>query len=321
MLLPVVGFVGVAYYWSRIEQVSPPRGGGMFVERVKLITASGRSREAGASHSLVVTVDHLSPKPRFWGNPFQLHGGLRSFQKPIHLRVSVKGVKPDDCIASLGEVIWAHDGKREVILQNGRSVIDRGGDYQKGKYVFVQDLDLQKIGPEGEVTFHGAYVVAGRPALEIRRVIRKAAEKLTFDGSRYTCGNVVSVTAGNWMTINSSVPSRAGGFKTMTEDVVAVAVRVRQSRKPIVHPKRFPLVYDVEIVDGKGRVHPYFKGGFTTMGTSLGDAQNLPPEQVELKITPTLAANFKPTNPLTLRGKVSIDDNWPIPFSVRLQKH
>lgn len=77
--------------------------------------------------------------------------------------------------------------------------------------------------------------MAGQPALEIRRVIRKNKEKLTFDQSHCICGNLVSVTAGNWMTINRVVRGGAGGSKTVTEDVVDVAVRVRMAPKPVVY--------------------------------------------------------------------------------------
>lgn len=186
LLLPVLGFMGGAFYWRRVEKVSDPNGSEMFVEKVEVKTASGTKREGGDSHDLVVTIDHPWPKPRFWNTCCNIHGGLTSLKKPIRIEGHIPGDKPENYISSLGEVIWTHDGKNEVLKQNWGKLSIGSARLQDGKYVFTHSLALQKANSQGEITFHGAYVIAGRPALEIRRVIRKSGQELLFDESRDT---------------------------------------------------------------------------------------------------------------------------------------
>lgn len=308
LLLPVLVFVGGAFYWRRVEKVSALNGSEMFIEKVELKTALGRSRESGSSHVLMVTIDHPWPKPRFWNHCCNISGGLNSLKKPLKIESLIRGSKPEDYIAAQGELIWNHEGKSEVLKRDGRPLVYGDGGFKDGKYVFGHSLALQNVGPQGEIVFHGAYIVAGRPALEIRRVIRKKGEVLAFDSSRNTGGTIVSITPQQWIS-----PSNV---KRNYADVV---FHIRRPEMPADGKRRGALIYACELVDGKGRVYEAYTGNDSfIVAWGDGDNENLPLNEVNSRVVPTLNGNFNPPGPLTLRGKVSIDDNWPIPFSIKL---
>lgn len=70
----------------------------------------------------------------------------------------------------------------------------------------------------------------------------------------------------------------------------------------------------MELLDGHGQIlKPYSTPGFHN-GWSWTPNPGLQQPVINLYFAPAL----KTTNPLTLRGKVSVDDAWPIPFSLRL---
>ncbi|RYX81387.1 hypothetical protein EON83_24335 [bacterium] len=114
--------------------------------------------------------------------------------------------------------------------------------------------------------------------------------------------------------------SPAGVRIVTTSQFTEVILHLRHDQVRSDGSRTLVLVSDVELVDGKGRVTPDYSGKFSSGWTGECNG-SFPEQESKWRLIPEINSSFSPPNPLTLRGKVSIDNNWPIPFSVKLKSH
>ena len=90
----------------------------------------------------------------------------------------------------------------------------------------------------------------------------------------------------------------------------------------MVHPARVGgklhnlIAGDLKPIDGRGRNIELFTGNAQI---GYGPTKHINTGTLtESRFVLTLARAYKTHNPLTLRGRIKVDDRWKVPFSVRL---
>lgn len=310
LLLPFLLVGAVAFYWQRVERVSAPGVRGTYVSSVKVEPAPGYYQEKGLSHQTTVTISHPWPRPKWWGGPYHSISGIDALQ--------TEKTYPISRDLARGEAI--------TIVRKGKTKqlpIQYGGNYMNFRfdgadYVSVNYLGLNAIPREwGAVTFHGLYRIVGQPQLILKREVRKAGEILPVAIDKNPGARLVKVTASPFTTGPCEPGSGAGCLR----DEVNLTVQIRRTQPSALPPEKQSIRTDVEIEDEAGVIYP----PWTTPGFNLefGEAapqqsagQEFPLEERIIGIN--LEQSLRTQGKLKVRGKVSVDNRWPIPFEVKL---
>lgn len=313
ILLPVLGLGTFAWYQQRTEQGGKPtrekgRSDGIFVSSIEVHPANGRFQAQGLSHELKATIDHSSPRPTWWGS----WNIITNVDPLLDVRQQVKKWRgqPQRYLA-YGAVLTTtsiKNGKPTLKVQWRDNRI--GAPFINSQLIVSHEIALDKIPTSvGEVTFRGLYLIAGREPLRITRVVRKAGQVSRQPIDRNPHGRLISVKAGAFEQTTTS-PANTKADQSQLDFVVSRDVPGKEKVRVFIE--------DIELHDAKDKIYkPYSTPGFTN---SWGGPSN---ENSDLDVSDPaiyleLTSTLKTTNPLFVKGKVSIDDGWPIPFSVRL---
>lgn len=330
LLLPVLGFAGFAFYLTRAG--SGASGGlgmfggkmfsrGPYIESVKFETALGDKREQGFSHTVTVTLNHSWPKPAHWNNCCAVYQIYDAFDRPLPTTKSLLAPTYVNRAAALGETVWKHEGKSSVIGQKQTGGVYGRLEQQGGRFTFTRNLALQNAGTQGSIELNDTYIIAGQEVINLHKVLRKVGDKLPFDTSRITGGTLLSASANSWQGgTNTSTPIGSKIPKTTNTDGLDIDLKIQCPRSANGTVPGFNI-YDVKLVDGKGRVYSPVTSNFLLFSPKAPVEE--PPSgkyQLSPHITLGTGSGFRPLNPLTLSGKVSIDHQWPLPFSIKLPR-
>lgn len=304
VLLPALALGGFAWYQWRVE-TSGKRG--LFVSSVQLLPETRGSYQAtGMTHRLIVTIDHPWPHPSWWGRAYTRDATANALSSDEQLNHLILGARKEDCLMSGYALTTTASAHREFIVE-GATNWASSNNFSDGHYVFTHEIPLAKVpDKEGAVTFHGLYRIAGQKPIRVTRVVRKAGEVIPLKPNNKPDGRVLSILA-------MPFPKRVGGpTGEQWADVIFSITSVPAGRRVS------SSIGNLQLRDATGKVFKsYDTPGFSN---AWGDATN---RKVNDGISRPLVAlrlsnSFKTTNPLTLSGTVSIDDGWPIPFSLRL---
>lgn len=310
ILLPVLGLGTFACYQQRAEQLgSSHRSDGLFVSSIEISPAKGRFQAMGLSHEIKVTVGHSWPHLGGWGS--------WALTTPVDPLVDVRQqaaifgrFKPQDVVAYGGVLTTTS-------VQNGKPVVKSWCSdkiiktpLHDGNLIFSHQLALDKIpNSVGEVTFRGLYLIKGQEPLRITRVVRKKGEVSRQPLARNPHGRIASIKAGVFQQVTTS-PSNTIHDSSRIDFVISHDSAGKED-PPV-------LIQNFELHDGLGKIFiPYHTPGCELLqgdSSNQGSNPNIYNPTFFLHLVPTL----KTTNPLVLHGTISIDDAWPIPFSVRL---
>lgn len=312
VLVPSLLLGGFAWYQHRIEQISGPGAHGIFISNFEVVPETkGLYQSRGITHHIVFTVDHPWPRPRWWGMQDASKGVCRVLRDPLQpngdkltrSRPSSLAFDPENTILFGGAVTTANGSTLHTW-----SHPDFAGTFENGHYVFDFKTNLTKIPLEaGAVTYHGLCRIAGDKSLRVDRVIREVGQK-TQAIAKDTAGATLSVTAKPFMTFSNSPDSECEvNFlisHPVTENGKGISVEDYDYYITDAKGKRMKI----ENIDGK----PIIYGG--------GQTSQVSPTQSKYYIGISITPLCTSPEPLTLSGKISVNEHWPIPFSVRLPK-
>lgn len=314
VLFPSIILLGWGLYLLQVERVSAPGASRMYISNIQFVPASGLSNSQGTSHRITVTIDHPWPRPKWWGrgtvNSIAVDA-LATHQGEINYRHFNTKWGQMLYTAAGGAITWTEHQKQHLEPKDTSAhFLFGGGTWNNDKLVFSHPLPLQDLPASSQqktLTFQGLYYIEGQKPLHVTHVIRKAGEQMLWNRSHDTGGELVSIQAKpfvSWEYINSQ-----------WEDSSDVTIKVS-------HPasaKDEPVVlydYDWELVDARGHVLKADQKNIIIAysGTPPVSTPMTTGKDIKLRIKRA----FVPLEPLTLHGKVSINNQWPISLSVRL---
>ncbi len=309
ILLPVLGLGAFAWYQKRVEDVNQR---GMFVSSIELMPETrGYYQHTGNTHKITVTIDHPWPRPSWWGRDSINNVSVDALQSDTQLRALRYGTKPDKSLLA-GGALTTSSSKHKDFTVKGASNWAASGGFVEGHYVFTHEIPLAKVpAKEGAVTFHALYGIAGQKPIRVTRVLRKKGQTISFKPNRDPKGRIVSIKPESF----HSTTAFPGNIKTDEITINFLLTRtVSGSQKPKV------MITDLQLHDARSQIFKsYSTPGFHN-SWGAGPDENSDVNVKESSISLNLAPTLKTTNPLVLEGVISVDDGWPILFSVRLPK-
>ncbi len=167
------------------------------------------------------------------------------------------------------------------------------------RYVVTHSLRLDEVpSQQGEVKFHAAYAINSLKPLRWERIVRRAGQKTLLPVDRNPHATIQSLTQSKWF---------GGGYD------IQVGIKHPPRKDGQVASVSWN---NIEIVDDQGRVCTRFDG-FVGGTRRLRGSKSLTGARFVVSL-------FKPTGSekrrslFTLRGMLSVNDNWPQPFSIKL---
>ena len=320
LFAPFLLIIAAALYWGRVEQVSKPGASEMFVLDFKVEAAPDYWQERGWSHRVTVTLSHPWPRPRWWGYSYIVSNIIDPLHPEAKQSLS-RGQKLSESFARGEALTVVRDGKMWRLPReyggNAMSFQVVGNDYVSNGYFKLSSIPKEW----GAVTFHGLYRIADQPQIAVERKIRVAGETLPPPQNRDAGARVVRVTVSSFAPSTGS--NRGNGFVTENRGIVQVVFQRNAGLTGNVS-RALTRIYDVEVVDAKGKIYQSNqKGKFRFQGVDSSAAgsklrQELPQDEDVTSINVFLDLTFGPLHELTLRGKISVDEGWPIPFETAL---
>ena len=176
-------------------------------------------------------------------------------------------------------------------------------------YVFRNNVKLSSIPQsQGAITMQGACYIEGQPYFAFRDEIRKAGEVLPMVPDKNPRAQLLEISA----QLSEDTPYQI--------DVLALIRRDEGiGRNQILCP-----IYDLQIVDGIGKIHPlpdnniYVGLSAWSGGFYREREKQLTKNELFRYFYLNKDGKEQLTPPLKLRGKISVNDAWPIPFEVKL---
>lgn len=315
--LPTLAIAAFAFYLMRVEAVSAPGGSHAFVSKVELQTASGLSMSGGTSHYLIVMVEHPWPRPKWWGKGETANAVVDAFTvaQAAPKQSRYRGERPGQFfyVASGGALTWEKKGKRHRFEPQSSTsyqteLMGHGRWDGEGRMVFRHSLPLQdvSIGDEA-LTFHGLYFLEGQKPLRLSRVIKERGKPLKWNRSRDTGGKLQTLKATPFKAMlwsNSPHEDRCD-----ISIVVSHALR-ENGKAPDISE------FDLEIIDGRGQNLKIDQRNIIL--AYPGSEHKNTATTTEHPFIINIKRNYATQEPLTLRGKIRVDENWPILFSLKL---
>lgn len=310
MVLPVLALGAFAWTRMRAEQTGA-RPDGLAVAGVNFGSAKGRFQAAGLSHEMKVTIRRSGPRPDWWGN--------------WHLQAGVDPLAPDEPASTKGfprnQTILYGAALTTTSLEHGKPVIKTqwrdkqiGAPLINDELVFSHEMALAHIpASAGEVTFRAVYCIGGQAPIRINRIVRKRGEVLAQNSPHNPGAILVSIRA---TPFEFYCTGRGSGFGS-TVHFDFKHPPVARGQNPTVVP------YDLEISDrlGKRTKVDFQDGPLISAGYGGRRDDENTPTQTKAFLAINISPKARIAEPLTLRGKLSLDDGWPIPFSLRLPRH
>ena len=323
LFAPFLLILAGAFYWARVEKVSKPGASGMFVSEFKVEAAPGYWQERGFSHRVTVTISPGYPRPA-WAKTCCESNGPADPLHPETLQSSIASLR----LNRRKETAWSGGVlttmRQKIEVRQTKAGEERSTKYyldDDDNYVFVNFVRLNSVPSKaGAVKFRGLYSLASLPPLEVERVVRKAGETMPSSDDRTTGGQIIKVVVDPFVNLND--PSRTD--IAMREEAEVHIIYRRQKNDNFKSALSSSRIYDVEIVDEKGNVHRYNRKGnfdFEDVGWSAAE-RKLKKQLVEGEEVNSLSVHldslFKARHKLTLRGKISVNENWPLKFETPL---
>ncbi len=323
LFAPFLLIGALAFWWQGREARPKPQPRSMYVSDFKAESAPGYWQERGFSHQVTVTISPGWPRPE-WTNDCCNGNGPADPLHPEALLSSIASLP----LGRRKQTAWT--GGVLTTTRNGIAVRqtkvgeERTTKYsvdEDGNYVFVSFVRLNSVPSEaGAVKFRGLYSLAGLAPLKIEREIRKAGETMPSSNDRTTGGQIIKVVVDPFVNLND--PSRRD--IAMREEAEVHIIYRRQKNDNFKSALSSSRIYDVEIVDEKGNIHRYNRKGnfdFEDVGWSAAE-RKLKKQLVEGEDVNSLSVHldslFKARHKLTLRGKISVNENWPLKFETPL---
>ena len=323
LFVPFLLIIAAALYWARVEKVAPKHPPGLYIAAVKIEPASSNYQGKGLSHRLTVTISSGDPKPKWWGT----QGSIESIDalQPKKNYPLPKGTSPSQ-VTMFGETmtVVSQGKRRRLPTKFGCNYVDFR--FDGTNYVSVNYLGLAEIPQNlGEVTLHGLYRVAGQPQIVLKRVVRRKGQKMTVVSDKTTGAKILKAESTAFG--NQSCKPGAGCRKNRAQ----IKVTFRRTAA-LVPPKdkQFALIDSIEIVDAKNNVYqPNWTNGFgvqvlqytlalDSSGTPVSSEASVADARVTLYSNSQYYSTFRGMEPLRLRGTLSVDKRWPIPFEIKL---
>ena len=311
------------FYW-RWERVTPALERGMHVSDVTIDAAPGRYQKFGLSHRATVTISHPWPRPKWWGQHSNYSGFITATGYTKLKPAQRKALAPN--VLSSGEAItYIKDGKARALEPKfGGNTNDFR--FDGTNYVSVDYFDLNDVPPSlGALTLHGAYAIAGQPVLAFQREIRKAGASLAIPLDKDAGAQLVSVDASRFF---ASTSKRLPG-KPRPRQTCALRLVVRDGAGGASGGQKANLIItDVEVRDASGaKFRPDFTAGLEGNQGARDDAEmrayqaldnSLKSDELQSFYSVDVAPSLQLKGRLTLRGQISMNDRWPLPFQVTL---
>ena len=308
--------VAALLYW-RWEQVTPKDERGFYVSDVQLVPANGIDEERGISHYVTTRLSHSWPKPRWWGElpkaPYWLDP-LNSTKPPQNYY----GYKiPYD---------MATGGLLTVMRANKTiKVSDHYGNYpgeisfDGRSYIIKRGFSLRPLPQDvGEIKFEGIYQWKGGPTVKVSRVVRAQSAKLPAAKARNSGARIVSVTASPYQV--DKIVNMQGATETSAASQIEIIVQ-HTLPVPKGKAKHSIRVYDQELQDSRApNQKPNEMLGISTTAhpSPRLPTKPLKPNQSHEIFDVILEESNATVGPITLHGKISADEHWPLSFEVKL---
>ena len=306
-----------ALYWARVEQVSGPNARGMYVSDFKVEAAPGYYQEKGYSHSVKVVISHPWPRPKWWGQMTPMQMGLDPL-RPVPALNPIMGYGEKDYLRAGGTLTIERNDKSLSWPANKTSYPNKAG-FENGSYVFVHYVDaFSAPKQEGTIGFRGLYKIGIQPAFAVKRIFRNAGETLALDLDKSPGGRLVSVSALPFYE-SSSYTKGKPPIVSDNCDIYFLVRGTSASEKEDGTPT--VQIDDLLVRDEKGKLYR----DYAPKGFNFGYGGSMPREKFQLNPDETLTfigVSIEQATPtsgeLTLSGKISLDNHWPIPFKVKL---
>lgn len=303
VLVPALALGGFAWFSQRAEKNTPR---GLYVEKSELVPATPLDVSRGTSHYLKVTLNYGGPRPSWWMKKEAYNN--YSFTTPstfTWLNQFGTEFRNRKRTFAVGDELVGKRGEKPVVLKETSRYaanIGEGEDrYEVSHPIALSQVPLQA----GQVTFRGIYALRELKPLRWEKVIRQAGKLVQWNTSRAPGGKITFLQA------------RFDSTSRLTPEYrYDIALDVIHSKRPDGQARRVER-YDLELVDRQGHVfkpdnvNVFIHAGGTHPhnGSEVGSAN---------PITVHIKRSYAMQEPLTLRGKISINDQWPFPFSVKL---
>ena len=320
LIVPFLLIIAAALYWGRVEQVSKPGASEMFVSSCEFGSAPGYWQDQGYSHEVKIKVSHPWPRPKWWGE--QVNGSYNlfpvNFKKPNFLPI---GPVNDRWSQGGGALIVNRNGKQWPWRSRGFDIsFDRG--FDGTNYTFRHLIKKSAAFEEpGEITFRGLYRIELGQPFSVTHLVRKQGEILPPPIPHAANVQIRRVKLGSFLS--STGPNQSNVI--VREDVAQVHVVFRRiPSQPKIADKMLTRIYDVEIVDEEGKVYRSSqRGEFRFQELQFSATENrlrkqLAPDEDVASINAFLDPYFRPKHKLKLRGKISVDEGWPLRFETAL---
>ena len=224
-----------------------------------------------------------------------------------------------------GGALMVNRGGKQVPWQSkGFNVTFERG-FDGTNYTFRHLIKKSAVFDEpGEIAFRGLYRIELGEPLSVARIVRRAGETLRPLIPRVPNARV------NRVIVDSFIPSTGPNQSNIVvhEDVAQIHVVFQRDAGLSRSPNRaLTRIYDVEVVDEKGQIYQSDqKGKFRFQGLQHSSAEDalrtrLQPGKDVGSINVYLDPFFRPRHELKLRGKISVEEGWPMPFEIALTPH
>lgn len=317
LFAPFLLIIAGAFYWQRVERVSKPGASGMYVSGFEIEAAPGYYQEQGITHFTTVKVAHFWPRPRWWGNFSNRNFPL----DPLH-PATLNSVPPDlprEKLDASGAVLTLKSAPHNIVWPKGNRPMNSWPSFVEGEYIYNYSLRADELpAPPQALDFRGVYRLAGSEPLTVTRSLGKSGETLSTKVDKSPGGQLISIDALPFFE-STSYPR---GKTPIVSDICYVYFLARTSEANDKHKAPALQIYDLLVRDEKSKIYRDYapKGfslGYGGASTSIEKAQLRPNEVLTF-----VAVNIERATPtageLTLSGKVSISQHWPIPFRIKL---
>lgn len=297
ILIPALALGAFALYSQRVENVTPR---GLYVEKSEIMPVTPLDRSRGYSHYLTVTLNYGGAKPDWWAKDDAFNELMVATPSTFRWTNQFGREFPQRrrAFAIGDELSVKRGGKSVVIPLSGFSVHPS---VEEGRYVLKHSVALPQVPVQaGEVTFRSIYALRELEPLRWQKVVRRAGEKTLPPFDRNPHAKIVA-----WRRDPAYLP--------------AMELEAQIKHPPRESGKRATIQWDgLEIMDSRGSVFRYgpdFMYGVLTHAPETGSPA-LSWGRILVHPNPLMSKTARP--PLTLHGKISVNQNWPIPFSHRL---
>ena len=289
----------------------------MYVSSFKVEPAPGYYRERGLSHRARLTLSHPWPGPKWWGKHFFEQVKVDPLHPERSGVVAPKPKRPE--LFEAGAVVTATDAPQTAVWPQNGSVMGSWPSFDGADCVLDYFIGAEQMpAPPQALTFRGLYRLAGSEPLEVTREIRGPGQRLAISPDRNPRAKLWGIDATPWTPENRNPSSK----NPLILDHCEFQFTMIDTRVPPIKDAQVPVViYDVELQDESGRKWSGDSTSGLTLSWSYYDerAKKSWPAGQQLKIMSLgLAPAFKTQGKMTMRGKVSMDANWPIHFQVTL---